>query len=1020
MKAPSSNGASANSAEGEKKIINSELWHACAGPLVSLPPVGSLVVYFPQGHSEQVAASMHKELDSIPSYPNLPSKLICRLHSCTLHADPETDEVYAQMTLQPVNKYDREAMLASEMGLKQNKQPSEFFCKTLTASDTSTHGGFSVPRRAAEKIFPPLDFTMQPPAQELVAKDLHDASWKFRHIYRGQPKRHLLTTGWSVFVSTKRLIAGDSVLFIRDEKSQLLLGIRRANRQQPALSSSVLSSDSMHIGLLAAAAHAAQNNSQFTIFYNPRASPSEFVIPLAKYNKALYTQVSLGMRFRMLFETEDSSVRRYMGTITGISDLDPVSWKNSHWRNLQVGWDESTATERRTRVSIWEIEPVATPFYICPPPIFRPKLPKQPGAPDDESEVESAFRRVMPWLSDDFGLKDIQSAIFPGLSLVQWMAMQQQQQNPGNIVTSNPPLQNFQAQPMPIPNLQFSAQPVATPQSTLPGQQQLPSPHQIPTQQQAQVVQTQPQLQNPVRLQLPNTIQIPNSIQMQPQLQRQQAQILQQQQLQQLETVEQQKLKSQFTVPITQPSASNQIQQHEIAKPNNINNNNNNNSTTTTTNNINNNNHTLAAVKQQPALPQMMQTQLPVEYQQALLQTQQLPQLSQQEIQQLQLLQKYQQQQQQILSQLNPQYQSQILQQVSQKSSEVHQPQNNLEQLKAQQFIRSQSCPDTTPPPSVNPLSRGHQGSANLTDATAVVFTPPPMENLLQEIQSKPDSRLKPNRNAVTDLDASSASSFCLDDGPQQEGFSIPAGCLYGSGVQIDTRDNNNMNSINKISNNGNNIFMDGLMPDALMAKDVTSGKEMENLYSCKKGYMDVETEISTADISSQSFGLPDISFKPGCSSDVGLTESGMPSQGMWNSNNNQTQRRTFTKVQKRGSVGRSIDVTRYRGYDELRHDLACMFGIQGQLEDPYRTDWKLVYVDHENDILLVGDDPWEEFVICVKSIKILSAAEVQHMSLEGDLGNLPIQNQACSGSDEGNNAWRGMYDDTSGASYHR
>lgn len=102
-----------------------------------------------------------------------------------------------------------------------------------------------------------------------------------------------------MFVSTKRLLAGDSVLFIRyteieqlklfvqhlrvyssnmyyyflyirDEKSQLLLGIRRANRQQPALASSVLSSDSMHIGILAAAAHAAANNSPFTIFYNPR------------------------------------------------------------------------------------------------------------------------------------------------------------------------------------------------------------------------------------------------------------------------------------------------------------------------------------------------------------------------------------------------------------------------------------------------------------------------------------------------------------------------------------------------------------------------------------------------------------------------------------------------------------------------------------------------------------------------------------------------------------------------------
>jgi hypothetical protein len=44
---------------GERKAppINADLWHACAGPLVSLPPVGSLVVYFPQGHSEQVTAA---------------------------------------------------------------------------------------------------------------------------------------------------------------------------------------------------------------------------------------------------------------------------------------------------------------------------------------------------------------------------------------------------------------------------------------------------------------------------------------------------------------------------------------------------------------------------------------------------------------------------------------------------------------------------------------------------------------------------------------------------------------------------------------------------------------------------------------------------------------------------------------------------------------------------------------------------------------------------------------------------
>ncbi|KAL6530022.1 Auxin response factor 16 [Orobanche minor] len=140
-------------------------------------------------------------------------------------ADGETDEVYAQVTLQPASK---------------NRQPAEFFCKTLKASDTSTYGGFSVPHRAAENIFPPL---------------------------KCQPKRHLLTTGWSVFVSSKRLVAGDTPFH---KKSQLLLGIHRANRQQPPLSSSVISSDNMHIGILAAAAHAAANNSPLTIFYNPR------------------------------------------------------------------------------------------------------------------------------------------------------------------------------------------------------------------------------------------------------------------------------------------------------------------------------------------------------------------------------------------------------------------------------------------------------------------------------------------------------------------------------------------------------------------------------------------------------------------------------------------------------------------------------------------------------------------------------------------------------------------------------
>ncbi|XP_020415395.1 auxin response factor 6-like [Prunus persica] len=60
------------------------------------------------------------------------------------------------------------------------------------------------------------------------------------------------------------------------------------------------------------------------------------------------------------------------------------------------------------------------------------------------------------------------------------------------------------------------------------------------------------------------------------------------------------------------------------------------------------------------------------------------------------------------------------------------------------------------------------------------------------------------------------------------------------------------------------------------------------------------------------------------------------------------------------------------------------MFGLEGQLEDPQRSGWQLVFGDRENDVLLLGDDPWQEFVNNVRYIKILSPLEVQQMGKEG------------------------------------
>ncbi|XP_020234108.1 auxin response factor 8 isoform X1 [Cajanus cajan] len=795
---------------GEKKCLNSELWHACAGPLVSLPTAGTRVVYFPQGHSEQVAATTNREVDGhIPNYPSLPPQLICQLHNVTMHADVETDEVYAQMTLQPLTPQEqKDTFLPMELGIP-SKQPSNYFCKTLTASDTSTHGGFSVPRRAAEKVFPPLDFSQQPPAQELIARDLHDVEWKFRHIFRGQPKRHLLTTGWSVFVSAKRLVAGDSVLFIWNEKNQLLLGIRRANRPQTVMPSSVLSSDSMHIGLLAAAAHAAATNSCFTVFYNPRASPSEFVIPLSKYIKAVYhTRVSVGMRFRMLFETEESSVRRYMGTITGISDLDPVRWPNSHWRSVKVGWDESTAGERQPRVSLWEIEPLTTfPMY---PSLFplRLKRPWHPGTSSFHDGRDEATNGLM-WLRGGPGDQALNSLSFQGSGLLPWM---QQRMDP--TLLGNDHNQQYQAM--------FSS-----------GLQNLGTG-------------------DLMRQQMMNFQQPFNYLQQSgnpnPPLQLQQPQAIQQ---------------SVSSNNILQPQAqvmTENLSQHLLQKAQN---------------------------NREDQTPQQHNYQDTV------------------------LLQSDQLHQRQHSGLPSPSYSKpDFLDSTMKFSASVSPGQNMLGSL----------CPEG----SGNLLNLSRSGQSMLTEqlpqqSWAPKFTP---------LQVNAFSNSMPHVQ-YSGKDTAMVPPHCNSDTQNPIIF----------GVNIDSS---------------------GLLLPTTVPRYATA----------------------SADTDASAMPLGETGFQGALYPCVQDSSELLQSAGQVDPQN---QTRTFVKVYKSGSVGRSLDISRFSSYHELREELAQMFGIEGKLEDPLRSGWQLVFVDRENDVLLLGDDPWESFVNNVWYIKILSPEDIQKMGEQAE-----------------------------------
>ncbi|GFZ10414.1 transcriptional factor B3 family protein [Actinidia rufa] len=851
---------------GVRKPMNSELWHACAGPLVNLPQVGSLVYYFPQGHSEQVTVSTNRTATSqIPNYPNLPSQLLCQVHNVTLHADKDTDEIYTQMSLQPVSS-EKDVFPIPDFGLKPSKHPSEFFCKTLTASDTSTHGGFSVPRRAAEKLFPPLDYSMQPPTQELVVRDLHENTWTFRHIYRGegaygQPKRHLLTTGWSMFVGAKRLRAGDSVLFIRDEKSQLLLGVRRATRHQTTLPSSVLSADSMHIGVLAAAAHAASNRSPFTIFYNPRACPSEFVVPLTKYRKYVYgTQLSVGMRFGMMFETEDSGKRRYMGTIMGISDLDPLRWPGSKWRNLQVEWDETGCGEKT----------------------------QQREQNEWENLIKRPFVRVPESLNGDFSYPSISSLWSE--QLIKMLIKPQSVNNPATVT----PVQDSAGKGALSQEARTLTQTVM---------KQKPE---ITLQESGNRLQNQLNQPNSVKpnfsqqTELPRTLQAPDNLRNNSPLGA---------------NTEMSKGESVIAVDQLSQLTSNVGSEDKLV-----------NQLT-----FLNQNHCLSQLQTSPWLAQ---------------------------------------------SQLD--------------SLIVHPQQLDAHQLESPNFNGLLPFSDTTDwntnqatyqslagilrSPGPTPLF-GKQDPLAVFSETAG----PTLSSVGHEIWDYPANNLRylSQTNQLAPL-------------PQQDLYSLQ--CRSNSnGLRDLSEDSHNQSDmyscLNFDSSNAGSTVVDPSVSSTILdefcqSKDPAFQNPSNYLVGNFSSSQDVQSQITSASLAdSRAFPLQEFPDSSGgaSSSNVDFDDSSLLQNSTWQQAAPPV--RTYTKVTV--TVKHLQMAIVFKNYKELRSAIECMFGLEGLLNDR-SSGWKLVYVDFENDVLLVGDDPWGEFISCVRCIRILSPSEVQKMSEEG------------------------------------
>ncbi|KAK1273211.1 Auxin response factor 10 [Acorus gramineus] len=224
---------------GQGREVDPAIWMACAGTTVHIPRVGDSVVYSPELHAHHASSPI--QFHAATASPLVP----CQIASVRLLVDRDTDEVFYRLTLRPTTttvggggeSTDSVVVGSPPEAMSQVRS----FAKVLSKSDVYNGGAFTVPKSGAESIFPPLNKDATPPTQTIVVRDLHGKRWEFTHVYRGEPRRHLLQAGWSKFIDHKKLVAGDTVVFIRSSPGgELSIGIRRANYGLKEMSTEVV------------------------------------------------------------------------------------------------------------------------------------------------------------------------------------------------------------------------------------------------------------------------------------------------------------------------------------------------------------------------------------------------------------------------------------------------------------------------------------------------------------------------------------------------------------------------------------------------------------------------------------------------------------------------------------------------------------------------------------------------------------------------------------------------------------
>ncbi|XP_040382348.1 B3 domain-containing protein Os07g0183200-like [Oryza brachyantha] len=339
------------------RIVDRDMWLACANPKSGrLPAVGSFVYYFPYGHAEQCPSPLTQPLVCRQEF-------LCRVVAVRVSASAETNEPYAAISLKPDVVPDDDVPNPSPAPDQHHHQQPQifYFVKELTYRDVDYRDLFVAPMSAANKVFPPPLEHKQ--TQDLSMRDLQGFRMHFKHR-ENRAGSVELRKGWRGFKKDMDLIDGDHVIFMRRPASdQLFVGVRRQRdvpkRVRP-IKHRAKATTTVPLQEVMEAARLAAAGVEFTVNYYSRQDGDEFVVPHKVVVEGLKVWrarliPAMVMKFSWAVQDDAPPIVGPQGKIVNI-----ISTRV--WRNLEVGWPQSSKMNRWT--NFWQVRPILYPNLL--------------------------------------------------------------------------------------------------------------------------------------------------------------------------------------------------------------------------------------------------------------------------------------------------------------------------------------------------------------------------------------------------------------------------------------------------------------------------------------------------------------------------------------------------------------------------------------------------------------------------------------------------------------------------------